>query len=66
MVTFTLVPFRLSDNPEECLHVCDVYSRGVESTSSEKENPTKIVLIENAFIELAQHFLIDAKIMARI
>jgi len=26
MVTFTLVPFRLSDNPRERLHVYDVFA----------------------------------------
>lgn len=62
MVTFTLVPFRLSDNPKECLHVCDVFAVTRE-TSGEKENPTKIVLIENAFIVSAQHVLVDAKIL---
>lgn len=43
MVTFTLVPFRLSDNPREC--TCVMYSRR-RDISSEKENLTKIMSIK--------------------
>jgi len=45
MVTFTLVPFRLSDNPRERLHVYVVFA---ETRHREEENPTKVTPIESA------------------
>lgn len=51
MVTFALVPFRLSDNPEEGLHVYDVFAKR-RDTFGEQGNPTEIRPNENTFVVL--------------